>query len=333
MSGTITGCFSRWALAIASALALQGALLAPAEAQTYPSRPIRFVLGFAPGGPTDLLARLVTQKLSENLGVSVFVDSRPGADSIIGTQIAARSAPDGYTVVMISPSATIHPTLYAKLPYNIVDDFAPITVLAESSYMLVVGASQPGKTLKDFINLAVAQQGKLNYGGAGIGDSLHLAGELMQSMGKFKMQIITYGGGGPAMTALLGGHVDAMISPIAIALPQVRAGKLRALAMTASHRSSILPDVPTVAEAGIPGYAVSGWYALLAPAATPTALVERLNAEVVKALKSPDVREKLLAGGMETVGGSTAETAAFLKSEIAQWAITAKNAKIPMKSF
>jgi len=315
------------------ALTLQYGLLSPAAAQAFPSKPIRFILGFSPGGPTDLVARLVTQKLTENLGVSAIVDHRPGANSIIGTGLAARSAPDGYTLVMISPSATIHPSVYSNLPYNIVDDFTPVTVLAESSYVIVANPSLPVQSLKDLIELGRSKPGELNYGGAGIGDSLHLAGELLQSMAGFKMQIVTYHGGGPAMTALLGGHVQLMISPIAIALPHLRGGKLRALAVTASKRTAVLPDVPTVAEAGVPGYAVTGWYGLLVPAATPRPIVERLNAEIVKALRHPDTRDRLHAAGMEPVGNSPAEAAAFLKADVAKWAVTAKNAKIPQKAL
>jgi len=313
-----------------------GALAGPIGAQAqsvYPSKPIRFVLGFAPGGPTDLLARVVTQKLSESLGVPAVVDSRPGADSIIGTQFAARSAPDGHTVVMISPSAAIHPSVYAKLPYSIVDDFTPVTVMVESSYVLIVNPSVPAKNFKEFIDFAKSRQGKLNYGGAGIGDSLHMAGELLQTVAGFKMQIVTFGGGGPAITALLGGHVEAMISPIAISATHIRAGKLRALAMTAPHRSPVLPDVPTAAESGLPGYAVTGWYALLAPAGTPAPVVEKLSAEIVKVLKQSDTRDKLLAGGMEPLGTTPAEAAAYLKAEVTRWAATAKAANIPPKSF
>lgn len=319
--------------AVLCALALLGGLIPVAAAQAYPSKPIRFILGFSPGGPTDIVARLVTQKLTESMGVAAVVDSRPGADSIIGTGIAARSAPDGYTLVMISPSATIHPSVYSNLPYSITRDFFPLTVLAESSYVIVVNPVVPAQSLKDLISLAQAKPGQINYGGAGIGDSLHLAGELLQSMAGFRMQIITYNGGGPAIAALMGGHVESMISPIAIALAHVRTGKLRALAVTGPTRSKTMPDVPTVAEAGVPGYVVTGWYGMLTPAGTPRPITDRLNMEIVKALRSPDTQEKLAAIGMDPVGNSPEAMAGFLNAEITKWAVTAKNAKIPLKSL
>lgn len=310
-----------------------GGLIQHAVAQTYPAKPIRFVLGFSPGGPTDIVARLVGQKLTESLAVPVIVDTRPGGDSTIATGIVARAAPDGYTLLMISPSATIHPSVYAKLPYSITKDFAPVTVLAASSYIVVVNPVVPARSMKALIAIAKARPGQLNYGGAGIGDGLHMAGELLQSMAGFKMQLITYHGGGPAMTALIGGHVDLMISPIGIALPHIKSGKVRALAVSGPKRSPSLPDLPTIAEAAVPGYAVTGWYGLLAPGGTPGTIIERLNTEISKALKLPDTQQKLAGMSMEPVGNSPSEMANHLETEIAKWAKIAKQANIPLKSF
>lgn len=306
---------------------------AQAVAQDYPNRPIRLVLGFSPGGPTDIVARLLGEKLNASLGQQVVVDPRPGGASIIGTEIVARAPADGYTLGMHSASSTIHPSVYAKLPYNLLTDFVPITILTRSSYVLIVHPSVQAQSLQELIALAKEKDGSLNYAGAGIGDTLHLAGELMQSMGDFEMTLVPYGGGGPAITALLGAQTEVMISPLAIAIPQIKEGKVRPIAVTGPTRHPDLPDVPTVSEAGLPGYEVTGWYGLVAPAGTPTDIIELLNTEVNKALEAPDVRERLASIGMEPVGGTSEETKKFLETEIAKWAKVVNEAGIEKKSF
>lgn len=309
-----------------------GASIQSATAQAYPAKPIRFIVGFSPGGPNDTLARIVGQKLNESMGVPVTVDNRPGADSIIGTEMAARAAPDGYTIVMVSASATIHPNVYSNLPYSITRDFAPITVLAASNYVLVVNSTLPVRTIRELIALAKARPGQLNFAGSGVGDAIHLAGELFKTMTGVDMHLITYKGGAPAMAELVGGHVELMFSPMGIASPHIKSGRLRALAVTGPRRWHTMPEVPTVAEAGVPGYEVTGWYGVLAPAATPRAIVERLNAEVARIVKSPELEPKFAAMGMEAVGNSPEQMASHIGTELVKWAKVAKAARLTPRS-
>jgi len=299
-----------------------------AIAQTYPGKPIRFIVGFAPGGPNDIIARIVGQKLSESVGVTVPVDNRPGADSIIGTQLAARAAPDGYTIAMISASAAIHPSVYNNIPYDIVKDFSHVAVLASGAFVVVVNPTLPVKSIKDLIALARAKPGQLNFASSGAGGTLHLSGELFKSLAHVNMNHIPYKGGAPAITDVVTGQVELMFSPIAIAMPHVKAGKLRPLAVTASKRWPTLPDLPTIAESGVAGYESTGWYGVVAPARTPREIVTRLNQEIVKLLARADVRQQLASFDLEPVGSSPEQMTSHIKAELVKWAKVVKDAKL-----
>jgi tripartite-type tricarboxylate transporter receptor subunit TctC len=301
----------------------------PVFAQNFPSKPIRFIVGFAPGGPNDIVARIVSQKLTESFGVPVTVDNRPGADSMIGTQLAARAAPDGYTISMISASVTIHPSTYSNVPYDIEKDFSLVTVLASTAFLVVVNPSLPVKSIKELIALAKARPGQLNFASSGAGGSLHLAAELFKSLAHVDMNHIPYKGGAPAVTDVVGGQVELMFSPIPVATAYVKAGRLRLLAVTTANRWPTLPETPTVAEGGLPGYDVSGWYGIVAPARTPPAIVTRLNQEVVKALAQPDVRQQLANFDLVPIGSSPEQMAAHISAELVKWAAVVRDAKLP----
>jgi tripartite-type tricarboxylate transporter receptor subunit TctC len=305
------------------------ALLAQAAvAQTYPSKPVRFVVGFAPGGPNDILARIVGQKLSEGLGMQVLVDNRPGADSMIGTQMAARATPDGYTIAMISASATIHPSVYNNVPYDVVKDFSHVSILASSAFVVVTNPNLPVHSIKELIALAKAKPGQLNFASSGAGGTLHLAGELFKSMAHVDMNHVPYKGGAPAINDVVAGQVDLMFSPMAIAMPHVKSGRLRALAVTSTTRWPAARDLPTVAESGLKGYEATGWYGIVAPAKTPHAVVMRLNQEIVKVLALPDVRQQLASFDLEPVGSSPEQMASHVKEELVKWARVAQDARL-----
>ncbi len=306
---------------------------APAAGAAYPVKAIRIVVGFAPGGPNDTLARLVGVRLTETLAVPVTVDNRPGADSIIGTELVARSPADGYTIAMVSSGATIHPNVYTSLPYSIAKDFAPVTVLAASNFVVVVNSRVPVKTIKELIALAKARPGQLNFAGSGVGDTIHLAAELFKSMAGVDMRLIAYKGGAPAMTDVVGGHVELMFSPMGIAMPHIESGRLRALGVTSAERWPTLPDVPSVAEAGVPGYNVTGWYGMLAPRGTPRAYIERLHGEIAAYLKLADTRARLLAMGMNPIGSTPDQMAVHIDAELIKWARVAKAAKLTPRAL
>jgi tripartite-type tricarboxylate transporter receptor subunit TctC len=305
---------------------------AQTPAAAYPAKAIRFIVGFAAGGPNDTLARLTGARLTEALGVPVTVDNRPGADSIIGTEIVARAPADGYTIGMISSGATIHPNVYSNLPYAIARDFSPVTVLAASNFVVVVNSRVPARNIKELIALAKARPGQLNFAGSGVGDTIHLAGELFKAMTGVDMHLIAYKGGAPAMTEVVGGQVEMMFSPMGLAAPHIPAGRLRALGVTGPARWPTMPDTPTVAEAGVPGYEVTGWYGIIAPGGAPRANVERLNGEIAKFLKLPETRTRLLGMGMEPIGNTPDQMAAHLNSELVKWARVAKLAKLSQRS-
>jgi tripartite-type tricarboxylate transporter receptor subunit TctC len=300
----------------------------PALAQSYPAKPIRFIVGFAPGGPNDILARIAAQKLSESLGVPVPVDNRPGADSMIGTQMAARAAPDGYTISMISASATIHPSVYTNVPYDVATDFAHVTVLASGAFVAVVNPTVPARTISELIKLAKARPGQLNFASSGVGGTLHLSGELFKSMAGVDMNHVPYKGGAPAALDVVTGQVELMFSPIAVAMPHIKSGKLRALAVTSGKRWPALPDLPTVAEAALPGYESTGWYGIVAPARTPGPVIARLNQEIVKSLGLPDVRRQFASFDLEPVGSSSEQMMSHIKAELTKWAGVARAAKL-----
>ena len=297
---------------------------ATALAQEYPAKPIRVVVPFPPGGGSDLMARTVMQKLGESLGATMIIDNRGGAGGSIGSDIVAKSPADGYTLLIISGAHAINPSLYPKLPYDSVRDFAPVTMFTSGPGLLVVHPSVPAKTVKEFIALAKSRPGQLNYASAGIGTPPHLAGELFKTMAGVDIVHVPYKGNGPAYTDLIGGHVSVMFPTIPTAIPHVRAGKLRALAVTTRSRTPIAPELPPISESGVPGYDVSSWYGLLAPAGTPAAVVSRLQREIAKVLRSPDVGEKLTAQGLDLVGSTPDAFAAVIKSEIMKWAKVVK---------
>lgn len=315
---------SRWAVALLLA-ALTGAAAAQSQ---YPSRPLRIIVPQSPGASTDLTARLIGQRLSEAVKQPVVVDNRPGAGSIHGTDIVAKATPDGYTLLVVASSISINPSIYAKLPYDTLRDLAPVTQLSAFPNMLVVHPSVPVKSVQDLIALAKAKPGQLNYASAGSGTGTHLSAELFKGMTGVDMVHVPYKGGGPAVIALVGGQVQLMFGTTVALLPQVRAGKLRAIAVTTAKRTPAAPDVPTIAESGVPGFDHGPWNALFTTGRTPEPIVARLNREVVQILHAPEVKAMFMKEGAEPVGNSPAEFAAVLKSEIVKWAKVVKAAGI-----
>lgn len=308
-------------IAFASALAIAGSAAAgPLLAQDYPSKAIRMIVAYPPGGGTDTVGRLMAQSLAERLGQNVVVDNRGGATGNIGTELAAKSAPDGYTLLMgnVAPNA-INVSLFDKLPFDPVKDFAPITLVAVTPNILVVHPSLPVKTVKDLIALAKSRPGALNYPSAGVGSSSHLAGALLDILAHTSMTHVPFKGGGPAMIATISGEVQLMFATMPAALPHVRTGKVRPVAVTTEKRSLAMPDLPTIAESGVKGYEAATWYGLLAPAATPRAVIDRVHGEAVKILAAPESRKRLTDLGFEPVGNTPAQFAAYIKSEIAKW--------------
>ena len=307
------------------------AALAPlhGSAQSFPAKAIRLIVPFPPGGPNDILGRVLAQKLTEQLGYQVVVDNRGGAGGIIGAELGARAAPDGYTLLLGgTASLSINPGLHKTLPYDPVKDFSAVSLVGTAPSMLIAHPGVPVKTVKDLIDLAKAKPGQLNFASAGIGTPPHLAGELFKSMAGVDMVHVPYKGGGPALTDLLAGQVGLYFSGISSALPFVKEGKLRGIAVTSAKRTAVVPDMPTFAESGLPGYEVGNWYAVLAPAATAPALVARLNTEVNKALQGADVRKRFLELAADPLGSTPAELAAYIRSEITKWAKVIKLAGI-----
>lgn len=297
----------------------------PVAAQTYPTKPVRLIVPYPPGGGTDTLARVLSQKLSEALGQQVVIDNRPGAGANIGTELAAKAPADGYTLLMAAISNAISASLYSKLNYDLVRDFAPITLLATTPHVLVVHPSLPAKSVKQLIVLAMARPGQLAYSSSGSGTPSHLGGELFDAMTGVKMTHVPYKGGGPSVIALLGGEVSVSFATMPSVIFQVNAGKLRALAVTTAQRSPSAPQLPTVGEAGVAGYEMGSWYGLLAPAGTGKDIVARLNAESARVLKLADVKQRLDASGFEALISTPEEYGAFTKSEIEKWAKVVKS--------
>lgn len=291
------------------------------EAPAYPARPIRFIVPNGIGGSTDLVARTIAQKLGEGLGQQIVVDNRPGSGGIIGTEIVARAPADGYTLLMGTiGNLAISPGLYKKLGYDPVKDFAPVSQTAAAAYMLVVHPAVPVKSVKDLISLAKAKPGQLNYASAGSGTGSHLTAELFKSISGVDIVHIPYKGGTAGLTDVLAGQVQVMFNGIPSSMPPLRAGRIKALAVTTAARSPAAPEIPTVAEAGFPGAESTSWTGILVPAATPRPVVARLHGEIVKALKLPEVKDRLKLDGAEPVGSAPQEFAAYLKREIAKWA-------------
>lgn len=315
-----------WAGTIVAALALLGC--GALSAQPYPSKPVRIVVGFPPGGATDVVARMIGQKLGEALGQSVLVDNRAGAASNIGAEHVARSPRDGYTLFMGTVSTSINPSLYKKLAYDPLKDFAPVAQVTSTPFLFVVHPSLPARSVREFIALAKARPGELSYGSAGSGSGGHLFPEMFASMARVKVLHVPYKGAAPATTAILSGETAFLFDNIVTTLPLARAGRLRALAVTTAARSAAAPEIPTLAESGVPGYEATAWFGLFAPAGTPQPIIERLNAEVVKVVKLPEMRERFLALGAEPVGSRPAEFGAFFRNEVAKWAKVVKAAGV-----
>ena len=284
----------------------------------WPSKPIRMILPFPPGGGTDILGRLIADRLSASFGQPVVTENRGGAGGNVGAEAAAKSAPDGYTLVLVAPSLAISPTLYSKLNYDPVKDLAPVSLVATVPNVMVTQPSMPGD-LKEFIAVVKAKPGALNFGSGGAGTSNHLAGELFNLVAGTKLVHIPYKGVNLAMQDVLSGNVHLVFIGIPAAAPHIKAGKLRALALVAPQRSSALPDVPTVAEAGLPDFEVTTWYGVLAPAGTPRNIINRLNGELVKIMHAPELREKLAATGTEPLTSTPEEFSAYIRKEIAKW--------------
>ena len=312
----------------ALAVALVSSYTTSAAAQAYPAKPIRVIVPSGAGGSVDTLARLVAQKLSASLGQQVVVENRSGSGGVIGTEIAARSAPDGYTLLMAYGSHVVNPTLYPKLPYDTVRDFLPITQVAVQPLLANVHPALPVKSVKELVALAKARPGQLNYGSAGSGSGGHLATEILCMMANVKMTHVPYKGSAAAMFDVVAGNTQLMILTLITSLPQVRAGKLRAIGITSTKRSPIVPDVPAVAET-IPGYDVEVSYFLLAPAGTSRDIVTKLNAEATRALKQPDVVERLARDGATPIANTPEQTARYIDQEIVKWgkAVKASGAK------
>ena len=316
---------------VVALLVASGFTASAANAQTYPNRPIRMVVPFAPGGGSDISARVLADGLTEALGQTLVVDNRPGAGSILGTDIVAKANPDGYTTLLGNISMAFNTAIYKKLPYDAVKDFIPISLVTDQPNILVAHPSLAAKSFKEFLALAAAQPGKLTYGSAGIGAGTHLAMEMLMMSRKLDLVHVPYKGTGPALTALLGNQISVFFSTYASALPHVRADRLRAYAVTSTKRTKTLPDVPTVAESGFPGYEYSTWYGFLAPAGTPRAIVEKLNKAAVGVLKSDKTRERYIAQGMDPLASTSAEYSAYLKTEIAKWTKVVRAAKLPLQ--
>jgi tripartite-type tricarboxylate transporter receptor subunit TctC len=314
---------SRYGLLLAATLGV----MPHALAQTYPAKPIRFLVGFPPSGTNDIVARAVAQKVQEFVGQSIIVENRGGANTAIATELAARAVPDGYTILLNAPGHATNPALM-KLSFDPIRDFAFITLLAEAPNLLVVHPSMPARNVKELIAVSKKHPGEINYGSSGIGTTVHLSAELFQYMTGAKWVHIPYKGGGPAVIELIAGQTSIYFGNMPTVIGHVRAGKLRPLAVTSSKRSAAEPDIPTVAESGVPGFNVTAWYGVSAPIKTPRPIIERLNAEFVRAVTSPDLRDRLVAQGADPAGNTPEQYAAFVQNEITKWAKVIKAAGI-----
>jgi tripartite-type tricarboxylate transporter receptor subunit TctC len=299
-----------------------------AAQNNYPSRPVHIIVPSPPAGGTDIIARVLAQRFSTAFGQQFIVENRPGAGNMIGIESVARSAPDGYTLLMVPSTLALNSVLYQKVNYDPIRDFAPITLAATAPNVLVVNPSIPAQTLAEFIALAKKKPGELTYGTPGVGTSPHMSMELLKSMAGLDIRHIPYRGTAPAVTDIISGQISAMFANALTAKPQVDAGKVRALAVSGPKSIEAMPNVPPVAQAGVPGYDAMQWYGLLAPAGTPPDIIKRLHAEATKALGTAEMKEKLAGDGAEPVGSSSAEFAALIKSELEKWAKVARTAKI-----
>lgn len=314
-------------------LLLMAALLVPAHvaAQTYPSKPVRIVVGFAPGGATDIAGRLIAQKLSEATGQSFFVENRPGASATIAAEFVAKSPPDGHTLLIAATTShSILPSAMKKLAYDPLRDYAPVSLLATSPLLLALHPSLPIRSVTDMIKLARARPGQLSFGAGGTGTPPHMAGELFKQMAGVDMLYVPYKGEAPAISDLIGGQISLIFSNVVAVLPQVQAGRLRGIAVTAANRLPTLPEYPTIGESGVPGFAVDSWFGLVAPAGTPGDIVAKLNTETVRGMNQSDVRDRLAGQGLFVKTGTPAELTTLIQGEIAKWkkVVTAANLKL-----
>jgi tripartite-type tricarboxylate transporter receptor subunit TctC len=300
------------------------ALPLAAGAQDYPVKPIRFIVPFAPGGGNDILGRVVAQKLNESLGVAVIVDNRGGAGGTIGTDLAAKAPPDGYTMLINNVSLAVNVTLYPRLPYDTLKDLDPVTLVGRQPNILVVHPSLPARSVKELLALARSKPREVTYGSGGIGSSSHLATELLKIVAKVDLVHVPYKGMGPALIDLISGQTQLIMATLASALPFVRSGKVRALAVTPARRAAVVPDVPTMIEAGVEGFEYSTWYGLMLPAGVPQPVLNRIHGSMMKVLAAPDVKEKFGAQGVEPASMTQQEFRSYLKSEVAKWAVVIK---------
>jgi len=308
---------------VGNVIALIASVLTPALvlAQSYPMKPLRIIVGFVAGGGSDFIARLVAQKITEPLGRSVIVENRPGAGGAIATEYVAKVPADGYTLLLNSAGPNgIIPAISPKTPYDPIKDFDAITQVVSMPFVMAVHPSLPVKNIKDLIALARARPGQLNFGSAGHGSTNHLVSEMLKMMAHIDMTHVPYKGVSAAMTDVIAGQIQVMSGDLTTILPQAKSGKLRAIAVTSGKRSSLVPDIPTIAESGVPGYDTSGWFGVVAPAGTPRAILERLNNEMVKGITTPDSRERLSTLGGDVVASSIADFAAFMRADNAKWA-------------
>jgi tripartite-type tricarboxylate transporter receptor subunit TctC len=295
-------------------------------AQTYPTRPVRLVVPYPPGGGTDIIGRVVAQKLTVVFGQQVVVDNRGGAGGIIGTEIVARSPADGYNLLMAPTSHVINPSIYSKLPYDTLKDFAPISLAASATIVLATHPSIPAKTVKELIAHAKARPGELTFGSAGMGTVFHLAGELFKRQAGMEMVHVPFKGGGPTVASLAGGQISAAFETMLALAPHIKAGKVRALAVTSTQRSSVMPDLPTTVELGFPGVVADNWYGFYAPARTPKPIITKVNAEIVKSLQLAEVKERFEGLGTEVIGSTPEQLDDYVRKELVKWSKTARDA-------
>ena len=300
----------------------------PAHSQTYPVKSVRLIVPYAPGGIVDYVGRLMGQRLSDAFSQNVVIDNRPGAGGIIGIETASKSSGDGYTLLIMDPAIVINPSLLAKVPYDINKDLVPVTILSSSPLVLAINAKVPANSVQELVNLAKSQPGKLSFASAGIGTTPHMAGEMFKARIQQNITHVPYKGSGPAMTDLVAGQVQMTFSSITAALPFIKDGRLRGLATTGDKRAAALSNLPTIAEAGFPGFDVNLWLAIFVPSATPGDIVSRLNSELRKALQNPEIKSGFEKVGAEPVGSTRQDAAAFIKSEFKKWAEVIRNANI-----
>lgn len=299
-------------------------LQAPALAQQWPTKTVRWLIPYPPGGSAEILARPIAQKLTELWGQPVVLDFRPGAGGTIATEAVAKAAPDGHTIIVVLAAHAINHSLYSKLPYDTLRDFAPVTLAASLPLIVVTPPALPANSIRELIALGKAKPNSLNFASAGNGNTSHLAGELFKNIAGIQMEHVPYKGSGPAVIALLAGEVSLMFDSISSSLAQIKAGKLKALAVTSAKRSHVMPQLPTVAESGLPDFIVDGWYGILAPAGTPPAIINKMSADIVRAMQAPEVRERIMGSGYDIIGSSPEQFGAHIRSEVERWAKVVK---------